>query len=113
MLQFILTNILMISMGAMVYLFVRSLPRIAEEPDTASRKNLVDRLIASEIPEKLDAVFNGFLAKFLRRFRVVLLRIDNALTEWLKKVKNGEDKNGKSGVLANGIKEIAENKEEL
>ena len=101
----------MVALGAMIYLFVRSLPRVAEE-NSAEHRGIIDRLAASEFPEKIDAALTGFLAKFLRKLKVVLLKIDNALTAWLKKVKNGEEKNGKNGAPPNGIKNIAENKEE-
>ncbi len=76
----------MVSLGAMLYLMVRALPRIAEEPP-AEKRGLLDRWAHSEIPERVDRALNGFLLKFLRRFRVFVLKIDNALAGHLQRVK--------------------------
>jgi len=86
MLQFILTTILMASLGTMLYLVARSLPRVGEE--VSDKKNFLDRLASSEIPEKIDTAFNGFLLKYLRKLKVVLLKIDNFITEKLKKISS-------------------------
>lgn len=60
------------------------------------------------MPEKIDAVLNGFLVKFLRRLKVLILRVDNALSRHLQKVKPEE--NGKKPNI--DFKEIAgQNKE--
>ena len=63
--QFIFTNILMISLGTILYLVIRSLPRIDEHADEPIRQSLLQRLVVSEIPEKTDALLNNFLGKFL------------------------------------------------
>ncbi|GEM_PF-678824 len=91
MLQFILTDILMLSFGIMLYLVARSLPRIEEEP--SGKPNMLDRWAASDIPEKIDAAFNTFLLKFLRKLKLTLLKADNVITRHLKKiVPNGNGK---------------------
>ncbi len=94
MLQFILTNILMLSLGAILYLAARSLPRVGEEPP--ANPGLLERWAASEVPEKIDAAFNNFLMKSLRKIKLVLLRIDNYLTKHIKKVSPND--NGKPKV---------------
>lgn len=94
MFQFIVTNIFMISLGTILYVTVRTLPRI-EEGGAPERKGILERWIASEIPEKLDAAFNSFLAKFLRKLKVWLLKVDNFISEHLKKIKP-ENGNGKT-----------------
>ncbi len=86
MLQFILTTILMASLGTMLYLVARSLPRVGEE--ASDKKNFLDRLASSEIPEKIDTAFNGFLLKYLRKLKIVLLKVDNFITEKLKKISS-------------------------
>ncbi len=84
--MFIFTTVLMISLSAVLYLMVRALPRIAEEPPVEKR-SLLDRWAHSQIPEKVDNTVNGFLLKFLRRLKVVVLKIDNGLSTRLEKVK--------------------------
>lgn len=94
MLQFIATNILMISLGVILYITVRTLPRI-DDSQLPEKKGVLERWIASEMPEKIDAALNSFLAKFLRRLKVSLLKIDNSLGRHLRKIKikgNGDEK---------------------
>ena len=86
MLQFILTTILMASLGTMLYLVARSLPRVNEE--LSDKPNFLARLSSSEIPEKIDAAFNGFLLKSLRKTKVVLMKVDNFINDKLKKVSS-------------------------
>ncbi len=91
MFQFILTTILMASLGTMLYLIARSLPRLDEK--LSDKPGFLERLSSSEIPEKIDTIFNGFLAKFLRKTKVVLMKFDNFINEKLKKVSaNGNGK---------------------
>ncbi len=91
MFQFIITNIFVISLGVILYVAVRTLPRI-EESGVPEKKNAWEKWLASGVPERLDRVLNGFLAKFLRKLKIFLLRADNAVTAQLKKVKS--DGNG-------------------
>jgi len=104
MVQFVFTNILMISLGVVLYLLVRALPRVGE--DRAEGSTILDRWAHSEIPEKVDAALNAFLEKFLRRLKLVLLKVDNALASHLKRVKP-TNSNGKQQI---DFKEIAAEK---
>jgi hypothetical protein len=89
MIQFIFTDIFMLSLGAVLYLMVRALPRIAEEP--SEKKNFLDRWAHSDIPEKMDTALNGFLLKFLRKVKILVLKVDNALSKELRKIKSEEN----------------------
>jgi hypothetical protein len=89
--MFVFTIVLMFALGAVLYLMVRALPRIAEEPQ--AKESFLDRWAKSQIPEKIDIAFNGFLVKFLRRVKVFALKFDNAVSVGLRKVSAGE--NGK------------------
>ena len=84
MLIFILTDVLMIAVGGVLYLMVRALPRIAEV--SADHQNIIDRLAHSEIPEKLDAAFDTLLVKFLRKSKVFILKLENSLNKRLRKI---------------------------
>lgn len=84
MLQFILTDIFMVSLGTILYLVARSLPRVGEEP--ATKQNMFERWVSSELPEKFDAAFNNFLLKSLRKLKLALLKADNSITKHLKKI---------------------------
>ena len=98
MFQFILTNVFMISLGALLYFVIRTLPRIELDPKTPDTKGFFERLVVSRIPERVDGVVNNFLFKFLRKFKVVLLKVDNVVGKQLKRVQpengngNGSEK---------------------
>jgi hypothetical protein len=93
MLQFILTSILMIAMGTVLYLLVRAMPRIGEQ-ESSIKSGIVARWMASEIPEKIDYALNNFLLKFLRKLKVSILKFDNVVTKKLHNIKS-ENENGK------------------
>lgn len=88
--EFIFTTILMICLGTVLYLTVQALPRIEESP--SDEKGFLERWAHSEVPEKIDAAFNNFLLKFLRKIKVFILKFDNMLAKHLQKIKPEEDK---------------------
>jgi hypothetical protein len=90
MIEFVFTTILMLCLGTVLYLTVQALPRIAEEP--ADERGVFERWAHSEMPEKIDAAFNNFLLKFLRKFKIVVLRLDNALSKHLRSVTPQENR---------------------
>jgi len=93
MLEFFLINILFISFGIILYIITRSLPRINEENINTSKDSFLDKFINSDFPHKIDSLINFYTVKFFRKFKVLLLRFDNYITERLKKMtNNNEDK---------------------
>ena len=88
MLLFIATDIFMLAIGAVLYLMVRALPRVSE--DASDRQGLLDRWAHSEVPEKIDAVMDAFLLKMVRKLKVFILKIDNALSRHLRKINADE-----------------------
>jgi len=107
--MFVFTILLMVSLGVVLYLMVRALPRVAEEP--AEKKSFLDRWAHTETPEKIDAAFNGFLLKFLRRVKVYALKFDNAVSAGLRKV-SAEEKEKKQNFDIKDIKEAGNGGEE-
>jgi len=91
MLQFIVVNLIFIALGVILYLVVRTLPRLGDEHAHPQPVTIFERLIVSEIPERIDAALNAFLGKTLRKTRVVLMRLDNFVSKWLARIKT---KNG-------------------
>ena len=94
--QYILVNIFLLSTGLVLFLVVRSLPRIGEDDESArKRQTFLERLVTSDIPHRLDEMTNVFLGKIFRRVKIHLLRLDNYLTERMKRMNpetNGEAK---------------------
>jgi hypothetical protein len=90
MLQYILTNVLMLALGAILYLAARSLPRLADEEETERQYSLIERWVMSDIPHRVDQAVNLWAGKFFRKVKIYLLRLDNYLTQQLKRINNGE-----------------------
>jgi len=116
MILFIFTLLLMFSLSGVLYLMVRALPRIDDgagavgADGTASGsipgpRGLLDRWAHSEIPEKIDATFNGWLLKFLRKFKVFTLKLDNMISRHLHKIRSEHETAEKKSAI--DFKEIA------
>lgn len=96
MIRFILVNVLLISFGGILYIVARTLPRLEEESQKKEEKlNLLEKFIISDLSYKIDAIFYFYIVKILRILKVLVLRLDNYLTNKLKKIniKNHSLKN--------------------
>ncbi len=107
MLQFVFSQLLLVSVGIVLYLSVRSLPRLGEE-EPVHKQNWLEKWITSEIPHRLDASFSLYLGKLLRKLKVWLLRVDNILTQHLKTLSSDK----REGDKKIDFKEIVGEKEE-
>jgi len=89
----------MLGVGVILYIFARTLPRITDEdlgkPEIKTSKTLL-------YLERADRRFKMSAEKLLRRCRVVILKIDNSLSERLSSFKKDNEKNGR---LPLGLKE--------
>lgn len=66
-----------LSLGGIIYIISRTLPRISEI-ETQPQKPLFLKKWLSQLPlEKFDSFFSELFEKFLRRARVVVLKADN------------------------------------
>ncbi|MEK7608431.1 MAG: hypothetical protein AAB495_02535 [Patescibacteria group bacterium] len=83
--ELIVSTVFMIAVGVLVYLVVRTIPRIDEGAGGGQRT--WERWFTAELPEKLDGVTNAFLVKFFRKAKVVVLKLDNFLNRELKRVR--------------------------
>lgn len=98
--NFILQTIVMVSLGVIVYVVARALPRIDEAATKAPpRQNYFDLMMKRLRIEKADAFVNMLLEKLLRKSRVFIMKLDNFLNTHLKSLKprdtsrNGERPN--------------------
>lgn len=96
MFQFILTNVFSISLGVLLYFVIRTLPRIEPDSGVPDTKGFFERLIVSKIPERVDGAVNSFLFKFLRKFKVALLKVDNIVGRQIKKIQPEANGNGEN-----------------
>lgn len=112
MLTLIFETLFFLGLGTMIYLVARALPRIGDDVASAPVANPLDRFLAKIPTERWDEISGRVLEKFLRRTRLVILRLDNFLGKSLERVKrvngNGIAKGGGKPTLFS-VKE--ENKE--
>jgi hypothetical protein len=94
--EFIFSLVLMVCLGAVLWIAVRALPRLEEIPGGTETKSPLERWAHSELPERIDAAMNGFFVKFLRRMKVMVLRMDNSIASGLRKVQHSENRANES-----------------
>lgn len=84
-LKFFVEILMFVSLGAALYVIARALPRISSrEPE--SLPSLATHWTTRYI-EKADEWWKVRTEKFLRRVKIVILRIDNSVTKRLAKAK--------------------------
>lgn len=90
--DFLLQIIVFLSLGFLIYLLARALPRLPEEAAVDGRRDYFGRLVKKLPLERVDVFLNMFFGKALRRMRIMVLKVDNLLNRYLSKVKKSEDK---------------------
>ncbi len=98
----------MIALGVVFFMLVRSLPRIEDNEEKKEKKSLFEKWLVSELPERADLFMSNLLAKWLRKIRVFILKMDNLLGNHLKKIA---PKNGRAEGLG-GFTDIVERERE-
>lgn len=97
---FILQIVLMLSLGTMIYLIARAVPRVSDEvvDGIIKKKTKFDHLFSFLWIEKIDPLLHNFLEKFLRKMKLFLMKLDSVTTNYLEKVKKYKfNNNGKNG----------------
>jgi len=94
MLEFIFQILMMLSLGAILYLVARSLPKISEEPAVAIPKTNWLTIYL----EKADKWLISLWEKFLRSLNVQVLKISNRINQKLSRFKK-EGHNHSNGDL--------------
>ncbi|HEY4524070.1 MAG TPA: hypothetical protein VJK04_04355 [Candidatus Paceibacterota bacterium] len=82
--DFIIEIVLFSSLGTIIFLIGRAVPRLGEE-EVKSKK--LSQFFKSLPIHKFDAAFASFLEKSLRKIRVFFLRVDNGVSGFLQKIK--------------------------
>ena len=77
----------MVSLGTIIYLIARAAPRVTETESRPPRENYFDKLIKKLPLEKADAFVSAYFEWFLRKLKIVILRLDNLVSRHLHKLK--------------------------
>ena len=83
--NFILQFAFFAAAGAIIYVISRAVPRVNEIEGES--KNALDRWLASLPLEKADVIISASVEKFLRRLKVTIMRLDNALNKHIGRIK--------------------------
>jgi hypothetical protein len=83
---FILELVFFIAFGAIVFLFVSKLPYISDVPSESpsARKNLFKAEWIDEVDRKLI----DLLSKWLRKIKLLVMRLDNYVSRHIERIKN-------------------------
>ncbi len=104
MFKFFLQILMMLSLGAVIYLIARATPRISdEELKTESGVLRENRLML--FLEKIDVRLKIVLEKLLRRTRVWILKLDNFIVRKLRRFKKELPKESGFSTQENNEKE--------
>ncbi|KKQ21586.1 hypothetical protein A2999_01530 [Candidatus Wolfebacteria bacterium RIFCSPLOWO2_01_FULL_38_11] len=100
---FILQIIIMLSLGAVIYLIARVAPRVGDVHDYTRTPHLFDKL-GSKIPlNEIDFAASAFLEKTLRKIKLLLMKWDNIVSGHINKIKktngNGLNKEAKPNLF--------------
>jgi len=102
MVKLILNSIILLSLGAILYIVARTLPRIEENP--GEMPIFKEHWMAKYI-EKADVWFQSVLEKFLRRLRVWILKFDNYVSAKLNAFRKDEKRESKPTIVETERKE--------
>jgi hypothetical protein len=92
-LDYILEIIIVSSLGVIIYVLGRALPRVSDETEEApSKLSIKVKAFFSSLPlHKFDAFISSLTEKFLRRCRVVVLKLENMVSAGIHKLRNGKN----------------------
>lgn len=83
--NFILQIVIMLALGVAIYMMARAIPRISDDIHRPAGR--FHHWMSSLHFEKLDVLLSNFLEKFLRKVKLLLMKVDNATNDYLDKIK--------------------------
>ncbi len=84
--DFIVHIVLVGSLGIMIYLLARALPRVADEQGVL-QSGFFDRLVERLPLQRIDLVISGALEKLLRKAKILVLKLDNTINRYLEQIR--------------------------
>ncbi len=101
MIRFIIQTLIILSLGGMLYLMAKALPRVSDEESMDHMRH--SRLM--KYLEKLDELLKSFFEKLLRRSRVWIMKLDHVITRKLDRFKKNGTKETKTPLTGGEEKE--------
>jgi|SRR3989344_3185170 len=87
------------SLGVVILMMAKALPRVSDAGAPSRGPGFFERLISKLPMARIDENINSFLAKFLRKSKVLVMKIDNFINHRLGKLskKAPNDEKPKDG----------------
>lgn len=109
--QFIFQTLFMVSLGAIVYIIARAIPRVGEEEQSAERAVGESRVAVPVALERIDRILGETLEKTLRRVKVLILKTEGVISRSLEKKRKFEGESAEKGKQSLTLFESRENGE--
>ncbi len=88
MFDFIIQLLIVGSLGTIIVILGRALPRVEESSaGERGKEGVVDRLLRRIPMSEIDTAIAGFLEKALRKIRVVNLKIENLVNDGIQRLR--------------------------
>jgi len=108
--DFLLQIFFITSLAVIIYLMARSLPRVQEGEGHVTLSDYLEKWVAKLPLSKIDSSLNNRIEKFLRRIKVLVLKLDNSINRHLNKRKEDVDEEGACLELVSQLKKKEVNK---
>ena len=105
------------SLGVMVYLLARALPRLSDGGSTEI--SFFDRLIDRLPLERIDLVITSLIARFLNRAKVIVARLDSIVNSYIEQIRlhspalraaQQQERKEKMEAMQDGVEKNSENR---
>ena len=110
--DFLLQTIFFVSLGVVVYMLARAVPRVSESGEVMHVEGRLDRLLARLPLHKIDDRLNALFEKILRTLKVWIMKSENVVDDRMDRLKAHLDHQEKKTESANLFEKISENSEE-
>lgn len=84
--DFVIHIVLVVSLGAMIYLLARALPRVSDEHGVLP-PGFFDRLVDRLPLDRIDIALSAMLERTLRKIKILILKMDNVVNSYIEQVR--------------------------
>ena len=95
--DFLLQTSFFLSIGAILYLMARAVPRVSDAKPETHAPGVFDKLLSKLPLGALDERLEVFFEKSLRRVKVLILKLDNLINRYLGRFKKNSGPAGGNG----------------
>ena len=106
--DFLLQTIFFVSLGLVVYILARAVPRVSDTGEAMHTPGRFDRLLMKLPLHKIDERLNVFFEKTLRTMKVWIMKSGNVVDERISRLKTHLDHQEKKSESANLFEKINE-----